>query len=767
MILQLCILLLSLFLYVGFGLPAAAWLRRIGAATLLLTPTLGIAALTLFVTWLYLAGLDALAIGVAAAVLSLISLALFRGTVREILAQIGREPVAALLCLGFCLILAAPILTGRLDFTISRGNPWDNFSYLKTAAIFAELRYPDVAHASADDIAANPLLENPTGMLEGRPAVKFLYAVLGRLVPGSLAIAGYPFLCGLMIAGLLAFAGFLQQVLARPGERRAIVAILLAGAYAGGFWGQYPADIDAWSSVAATPVLLAAWTLVLAILTAPAALPAERRVPILVLALAIAGALYLYPEGCIYHGLILAGVVAAAECPGLRLAGRRSLVILGAVVLSLLAAAVFWNGTAGFIAGQAQIATSQPIFWWQYFDAYLFGLDPDLNKSLSDAAGAALATLPAEAPLVPTRPIAFLTGGAGLLGAYFLTPGRYDAIDPLDAAKAVLLLAVLVGAAISLVVGWRSRLRSYRLLLGAVAIGLVGSMLLVERGQAWAAGKAISYIAPLLCLALTAPALIAARRQSAWLSAAPWCAAQAWFIALALSGLGNANGIRLPAPYPDWQSEGIKGDNRWDIAAQMARVKTCASVRVVALDEFFRDYASIALFEAHKPYAFEDQPGKAPLPARCRLVQAGLPIFMPGTGPPSGVMAFPIGLKTPGLFFAGVWQDGWLRAHANVKLALPGSSDLLHLAGEIPNFSPKITGGTMRVTVDSALVLDRPADAGPFELTVPIPPATGVRDIKLDMTGADALPADGRPVAWHLASIFLDSTAALTQDPTD
>jgi hypothetical protein len=756
MILQLCTLLLSLFLFTGFGLPAAAWLRRGGGSALLLTPSLGVAALTLFATWLYLAGVSALAIGIAASILSLGSMALFRRTLGEALAGIARERMAALICFGVCLLLVAPILAGNPDFTITRGNPWDNFAYLKMSAVFAMRRYPEVAGATAADALANPLLANPAGLLTARPAINFLHAAISRLVPGSLAGGGYAFLCSLMIAGLLSFAGLLRDMAGRSGRPAASLALGLAGLYALGFWGQYQADIDAWSAVSATPLLLAAWLLVLRLLTVEDA--GRRSTAPAPLALLLAGAVYLYPEGSLYHALILAGVILAAQVPGWRRPGRPELLILASVVLAILATVPFWRGTIGFVTGQALTATTEHVPWWQYFDAYLLGLDPEMNQSLVREAAAALTAM----PTVPTEPIAWLTGPAGLLGVYFLTPGGGSWV--VEAARLLALLAVFAGTGLGFVMAWRSRSRQYRLLLAGVGFGLLGAIVLAERGQAWAAGKALSYTAPLLCLVLLAPLLVPTLTATrARLAPLPWCLAQGWFAALALIGLGDPHGTRLPAPYPDWQGSETKGDGRWAIAAQMTRLRACPTVRVVAVDAFFRDFAAVALFEAGKAFIYDEADDAAPLPERCRLIQAGLPTYMPRSGPPSGVMAFPAGLMVPNLFFPGVSQEGWLGPRAETRLARPGGSDILHLIGEIPDFSSKITGGTMTITVDGTKVLQRPQSAGRFDLTVPLPRADGLRDIRFEMTGADQLPADGHLVSLRLRSIALESTT----DPPD
>jgi hypothetical protein len=146
-----------------------------------------------------------------------------------------------------------------------------------------------------------------------------------------------------------------------------------------------------------------------------------------------------------------------------------------------------------------------------------------------------------------------------------------------------------------------------------------------------------------------------------------------------------------------------------------------------------------------------------PVPAAIRPVQPR---------PPAGVAHFPDGLMAPGLLFVGVSQDGWLQGKAEVRLSLAGSSDVLHLTGEIPDFSPKTQAGAMTITVDGAKVLAQPEAGGRFDLVVPIPPAEGTRSIKLDMTGTDTLPPpDGRLVSLRLSSISLEDRPGVDPAP--
>ncbi len=119
--------------------------------------------------------------------------------------------------------------------------------------------------------------------------------------------------------------------------------------------------------------------------------------------------------------------------------------------------------------------------------------------------------------------------------------------------------------------------------------------------------------------------------------------------------------------------------------------------------------------------------------------------------------SFPDGLRAPDLLFAGVSQDGWLTGKARARLWRLNGSDRLHLVGDVPDFSPKISAGVMKIKVDGTVILERPEASGSFDLVLPIPAATGTRSIELEMTGADHLPPpDGRLVSVQLRSIALE-----------
>jgi hypothetical protein len=123
---------------------------------------------------------------------------------------------------------------------------------------------------------------------------------------------------------------------------------------------------------------------------------------------------------------------------------------------------------------------------------------------------------------------------------------------------------------------------------------------------------------------------------------------------------------------------------------------------------------------------------------------------------PSAIGSVPKDLLVPGLFFSGIAEDGWVADQAWFELALPGPSNLVHVTGIVPGFSPKILGGTAKILIDGRPISEGKLYAGPFDVTIPIPEAMGPREIGFEISGADTLPPpDGRLVTIQLISLSL------------
>lgn len=771
---QLATLLLSLALFTAWGLPVASALRAAVPAALLFSPALGTALLSMIATLLYVYGASAWSIGIAALAGAMAAAMLYRRSLLEIGGVLRRRPAAALCYTVLAVIIVSPALTDRPAVTVFQGNPADQFGYWTAAAVQSRLPFDAILHATPADQLANPLLPVAQGLVFTRPAVNILFAAIGTLVAGSIAFGAYGFIAGFAIAGLLAAGGLLLLLFGRAGPGSAWRAALIAGTYACGFWGQYPIDLNAWSQVAATPLLIAAWALILDHLAAGEPAPAGRAAVLPALALLVAGAVYLYPEGSLFNALILVGLVLL----GGRGVRRRARAVVGAVALGISPSLLFFPGTLGILASQGQFAAAGRLPG-RDFDAFTSGMALATNQSLQDSFAAAVAQLPPGVVWVPQHLIAYLggetggiatlTGAGGILGLYFLTPSTYAVLTLADAVKAGCLAIIALGLVVSAAHALRTGGRAQRLLWLAGSIGAAGAFLLLTQGDGWSAGKALSYAEPLLCLAIMAP-LMAARPGLPAAGALPWAAAQAGFAAMSLIGLGDPSGSRLPPPYPSFFFPGPKRDIDWDLRPALDRLRACPLVEIAAPLAYFRQYAEIALYERHQPFFFRepvnayfglrDDLGRmatAPIDPQCRLEQhAGANAVDPSL-PPASVASFPDGLMAPNLTFSGVSREGWLGAKAHAVLARSGVSDHLHLVGEIPDFSTKIAQGTMRVKIDGQEVALRPERPGSFDLLLPIPPGAGARSIELEMSGSDALPPpDGRVVSLKLFAIALE-----------
>jgi hypothetical protein len=772
---QLAILLLSLALFTAWGLPLAASLRPTLPTALLFSPALGAALLSIVATLLYVYGASARSIGIAALTVSISAALLYRRQLVEIAGVLRRRPIASLCYAGLTLIILSPALTNHPAFTVFQGNPADQFGYWTAAAVQSRLGFDTIQHATPADQLANPLLPVAQGLLFTRPSVNILFATIGALIPGSIAFGAYGFIASFAITGLLAAGGLLLQLFGRTDS--AWRASLLAGTYACGFWGQYPIDLNAWSQVAATPLLIAAWALCLDRLAGGSAdrpPPSGNGAILPALTLLVAGAVYLYPEGSLFNALILAGVFLF----GGRGVRRRSGPVLGAVALGIAPSLLFFRGTLGILASQGQFAAGGRLPG-RDFDAFTSGMALSTNQSLQDGFAAAVAQLPSGVVWMPQHLIAYLggenggiaalTGANGILGLYFLTPSTYAALTLADAVKAACFVIIALGLVLSAVHAFRTGRRAQRLLGLAGSIGAGGAFLLLTQGDGWSAGKALSYAEPLLCLGLVAPLMATKPSPFAW-GAAPWAAAQAGFAVIGLIGLGDPSGSRLPPPYPSFDFPGPKRDIDWDLRPALDRVRTCPLIEIAAPFAYFRQYAEIALYERRQPFFFREPVNAyfglrndlgvmatAPIDPQCRLEQHEGANAVDPSLPPASVASFPDGLMAPNLTFAGVSRDGWLGAKAHAILARAGMSDHLHLVGEVPDFSAKIAQGRMRIKVDGRDVALRPERPGSFDLSLPIPPGAGARSIDLEMTGSDTLPPpDGRTVSLKLTSIALE-----------
>ncbi|MEO9185100.1 MAG: hypothetical protein ABI467_16505, partial [Kofleriaceae bacterium] len=291
----------------GVGLPVARSMPSRLAWRTSLAPAFGIAVLAIVVPIAYRFGVAMKPMLVVAAIVAVISIALHvrrHGVPRD---RRGRWLAGAWLVAA--LVLLAPRWTGGDQFAVFQGNQWDTYGYLDSALSYATRPYHSIHAAGPLELLRNPLFAIAQGQLDERPSVHELYALFSRIAPGQAYRLYYTFLVWFMAQLVLVGLFVARTVLPRA---RPWAWLAIAVAFPLGFWGQYVVDINAWSQIASAPLLFAMFGFVL---LAPGAWSRRDGWRLAGgLAVACAGAVYLYPEGFFIScaALVPVGAVATA-----------------------------------------------------------------------------------------------------------------------------------------------------------------------------------------------------------------------------------------------------------------------------------------------------------------------------------------------------------------------------------------------------------------------------------------------------------------------
>jgi len=515
-------------------------------------------------------------------------------------ARPGRHAaIAAAIAAAAALLVLLPKWIGGPQFFVFQGNIWDQLSYLARSVAYRSFSYGELMAADRTMPLANDFVLFARSELSGRPAVSIVHAAASWLAAAPPTLNAYVFMAFLQLLSFFAVA-FALVALRSCGLAMAVVG---AAALSTGFFLQYVFDIDAWSELAGLPVMLLAGATLLILLDPVGAreTPSERWRLAAVAALALAGALYLYPE-CVSIYLAPLALVALLVC----IRGQvRALPLAAAALAAVLLALPCWQGTVGFLFRQGRLAVTGTNDWFAYFQRYMIPLD------LSDVFAAAYksgafphAHLAEIALFVPIDVV------SGLFGLYFLDPSPALPLALRVLWRLVLLgglAALLVSAGRELLACLRRGLGERRGRLALWTLLALGTPLpFVLMGKLWAGGKAISMIGPFLFLLAAAPLLIpgpaagtdpAGRRRRA-LPAALFVAAQLGFGLARPLAAAHPDGIHFAfPPYPSVQVAKYKTALSWDLVPYDDELKHCARVAVDIENPFLDRYVQLHLSE--------------------------------------------------------------------------------------------------------------------------------------------------------------------------
>jgi hypothetical protein len=575
----------------GIGLPIANLLPSRFRWRLLIAPTLGLCALAVAAPVLYQIGVPILGffIGVCAVAAAILAASLRRAIrAAEVL-----DRRLALLVLGTwiatTLLLLAPRWAGGDQFAVFQGNHWDTYGYLESAVVYARKPYSTLVNATDKDYLANPLYPVARGNLEARPSVHLLYATFSRIAPGHAYRLYYPFLvCFFAQFGLVAMF-FLRNALPNAPP---IAWLVPAVAFPLGFWGQYVFDINAWSQISAIPTLFLFFALVIHAAVVPDRDGSRVRVPI-VIGVAVAGSLYLYPEAFTVYAAAVVPIGVAIPLLAMIRARRFSLrPFVPLTGLLGVATGVLYPPTFHFIV--AQIAGSGvKVPWWQFFQVFFLGRDGVAGDGAD-------------------RVVDFV---AGIFGLYFVTPSA-DASDATSCAQriAIVVIVIAVLASLGLLFSGRAKLRGELPAESRSVIrswGLVSLLLLVPAAllalqeNYWPAGKAVSYAAPvfvtLLCVPIAYGFAHRVLRPLRWI-AVVFVAIQIGAGVVRIPAATSQDGIHYDAPYPAIGNPGLKKDFGWDLSELETLIPGDARVYIGIWDPWVDAQLQVFLFSRKNRY---------------------------------------------------------------------------------------------------------------------------------------------------------------------
>lgn len=567
----------SLLIVFGLGLPVCRLLPASIPDRFAAAPMFGLAIFAVITTIAYSYGVLALATAAAVAV-AMASLLI------NLIKSPDRSWMVILVTAGYLIgtVCLAPLWIGGWQFAIFQANPSDQFNYISMASIFSARSYVEVAQSTGGDLIT---LRLAASQLSARPAVAIMLAALRPNFFATTAEASYPYLAWLQMLTLYGVLFAVRNLFLA--SRR--FGLLVATAFAVGFFAQYVTDINAWSSLAALGLAPTCVTLVFVLLTSAGRV--ARTIP---LAIVAAGILYLYPESASICAVL--SFVIVVLC--LRTLQTERLLRLGYVVLSALIALIVcgpvWHATIDFMISQIATAHVVPKAWFYVFDRFYLGGAADSLATINEQTSAIgfLRSLSA----VQIVSVA-CSAAVAFFGTFFIAPSAdtWGALNILWMAGELLFVAALVAASLALL---KRQFAAPVLFACIVALLLPAAML--ARGDYWAAGKALSMLGPFTFLFATFPFLV--RRGVVAAPALILILLHIGFGVQRLPAAQSETGVRGFGGYPG--NIRLKGLYNWELTDWRARLEGCRRIAILIDDPFLVRLAETITFDLGLPTEF-------------------------------------------------------------------------------------------------------------------------------------------------------------------
>jgi hypothetical protein len=596
---------LALGTWLALGYPVA---RKLGPSVnwpALAAAPLGLAILGALTVILYVSGLRIETVFKVCIGLAIPGIAL---AVRDGLrSPLDRSHGAFLVTLAIAtLLVLLPKWLAPPDFTVFQANFGDQFFFLSQAWNAPHYDYPTIRDMDRDvDLETQIARGFPqlTFLMTARPGAALILAGFASTLGQPILTTSYAYLGALQLCIFFSALFVLRNVIALSNG----LSLFLALGVTVGFFLQYAFDVNAWSSLASLSLLtLYVGLLILGLATKG---PGETMGRIVLteagllasMLICMAGFWYIYPEIWSMVMAISAPIVAyqffvsADRGYFLRQLLLTVLAAGGAIALCTLA----WPMTVGFILRQTAVVQDPSRYFWSaaWFQRYLFGFDIDWNAAFD------FVVIWHQSVLVSLYHVLSIVASflAGILGVYFLQPDTNVPIG-LRIVWKLGLLGVLVG----LLGFWlwgllraagEPRQQRNRVLF----VGVLGGLTLVAglrwMGQYYPTGKALTWLCPILILALIGHLLADKRIPRVMRFAAlSYIAIQICFGGYrSYAAAHGVNGVHYHFPYPVDVS--LKYPYRWDYSGLQAALRGCSRVIVDLDDPYHEIFVKMALID--------------------------------------------------------------------------------------------------------------------------------------------------------------------------
>ena len=393
------------------------------------------------------------------------------------------------------ILLLLPKFTGGDQFSLFQGNIYDHFNYLTSSLVYSLYDHSTIQSASIAEFLVDPLMIVPQSSLETRPAVMLLFSALGSLFGGKYLELAYVYniFFLLQVVLLIAWSSRLLGVNFKTG-------LLIGLIFCGGFWGQMIFDMNAWSHLAALPLLVLFVSLSLKQLSNP---EENTLTPFALISISVAGGLYLYPEATIFLGFGI-GILTLIQIRS-RYSVFQKLALAGLIAVGV--AILDYQSTLLFLMNQILFSLGETPDWYQYYFSFLFG-----NDGIPEALKTSIQNRDFDLGFLIGLLRELLDAIPGIMGLFFLTPSM-----DMQSWNAWILVLLVNGFIIGLwiffvkeLLGWLRRKCDTGIILPSqwlgyiiIQLGVIG--ILVITNNIWVATKGWLYLIPFLMLLFLVP----------------------------------------------------------------------------------------------------------------------------------------------------------------------------------------------------------------------------------------------------------------------